>query len=258
MIEKLECRRMLASATIIASTKANGNELIVTGNNGMHNNIFVRYSSDSNYIIVRFDGKTKVFGAGNVQSMELIGGNKADSIIVDNNRVPFNIRTTLVAGRGADTLIGGDGADLFVGGSGADYMVGGYDDDTFVAGGGNDTIIGGAGTDIIFGSTGNDSIVGGGNSDIIYAGSGNDFIEGSNAGTNQIVCSGGDDFIKAQDGDTIWMGTGNDTIIGGVGSQGQIHAGDYPDLAKVLSIINPDPQRFRAAGNRPADEAPLV
>ncbi len=251
-IESLECRRMLATAAMF------GSQLVVTGNANQPNNIFVKYSSDQSFVEVRFDGKIKLFATGRVGSVELIGGNDPDYMVIDNNHNPFNIRATLIGGRGADTLLGGDGPDLFVAGSGHVLMVGGYDDDTFVAGGGNDTIIGGTGTDLVFGSTGNDYIDGGGNSDLIFAGSGDDVILGSDTGYNEIVCGGGDDTIKAHGGDTIYAGSGHDTIKGGVGSDGDLYAGNYPHMSKILSIISPEVYRFKDAAGRPADEAPLT
>jgi Ca2+-binding RTX toxin-like protein len=253
IIEKLECRRLLSSAVLV------GSQLIVTGNAKTYNTIVVEYN-DANMddIIVRYDGKLKHFVTGNVGSLDLIGGEKGNSIIINNGHVPVNIRATLIGGRGTDTLVGGDGPDLFVAGSGFVTMVGGYTDDTFVAGGGNDSIYGGSGTDLIFGSTGNDYIDGGGNSDLIFAGSGNDDILGSVTGYNQIVCSGGNDNIKAHDGDTIYGGSGHDTIRGGVGSDGQLNSGTYSALAKIISIITPQVNRFKDAAGRPADEAPLT
>ena len=72
-----------------------------------------------------FTGDDTLDGSSQTESLVLIGGDGADS---------------LIGGSSADILIGGNGQDTLVGGEGADKLIGGEDTDTFRGGGGNDKI----------------------------------------------------------------------------------------------------------------------
>ena len=108
------------------------------------------------------------FDRGDVNAINIKGGNRNDSIRVDDANGAFtdSIPTTIAGGPGDDSLQGGQVQvaaenETFIGGPGNDLVDGGKGNDTAYLGGGNDTFRwdNGEGSDVIEGQDGTDTMV---------------------------------------------------------------------------------------------------
>ena len=189
-----------------------------------------------------------------IGSMQLFGGDGADTI----SAVNATGAQTIVGGNnssdGADSLRGGSTNDLLLGNGGNDTLSGYIGNDTMVGGvgndlfgdlgpdnelafgnQGNDTFDISAGNDTIWGGLGDDSVVDPQDGRSLYFGNeGNDTVDasinfgggltvigGDNSadGGNSILTGSGADLLFGNGGaDTINSGTGNDTIVAGFGN----------------------------------------
>jgi Ca2+-binding RTX toxin-like protein len=108
------------------------------------------------------------FARGDVSTINVKGGNRNDSIRVDDANGAFtdSIPTTITGGPGSDTLQGGQVQvaaenETFNGGPGNDLVDGGKGNDTAYLGEGNDTFRwdNGEGSDVIEGQQGTDTLL---------------------------------------------------------------------------------------------------
>ncbi len=108
------------------------------------------------------------FARGDVSTIDVKGGNRNDSIRVDDTNGAFtdSIPTTVAGGPGNDSLEGGQTQiaaenETFYGGPGNDLVDGGKGNDTAYLGAGNDTFRwdNGEGSDVIEGQDGRDTMV---------------------------------------------------------------------------------------------------
>jgi len=95
------------------------------------------------------------------------GGNKSDSITVDQTNGPFNILTHINTHNGNDTVTGGAEADKVVLGNGIDVVNSGDGNDSLFAGKGPDTLVGGNGNDQLHSGPRHDTLIAG-NGDNIF------------------------------------------------------------------------------------------
>jgi Ca2+-binding RTX toxin-like protein len=95
------------------------------------------------------------------------GGNKNDSITVDQTNGLFSIVTHINTHNGNDTVIGGAEADRIVLGNGIDSVNSGDGNDSLFAGGGPDTLVGGNGNNQLHSGPGHDTLIAG-NGENIY------------------------------------------------------------------------------------------
>ncbi len=185
-----------------------------------------------------------------IGSMQLFGGDGADTISVLNATGAQTIVGSNDSSDGADSLRGGLANDLLVGNGGNDTLSGYVGSDTMVGGFGNDLISDIDGdVELVFGNQGNDSCNNGIGNDTFYGGLGNDsaFVaggsplhfmnEGSDTfwatfgtvtviggndsadGGDSILTGSGADLLFGNGGaDTIDSGTGGDTIVAGFGN----------------------------------------
>jgi VCBS repeat-containing protein len=137
------------------------------------------------YVATGFAVATGVFGGGNFNLFEGLGGN--DTITGNGNtRIAYaSAAAAVTVDLSLGTAHGTAGGD--VAGVGTDTITGGVNS----VQGSNfaDTIIGGSGNEIFFGGSGNDTISAGGGSDTISGQGGNDTIDGG-AGTDMAVFTG--------------------------------------------------------------------
>ncbi len=108
------------------------------------------------------------FARGDVSTINVKGGNRNDSIRVDDANGAFtdSIPTTIAGGPGNDTLQGGQVQvaaenETFIGGPGNDLVDGGKGNDTAYLGEGNDTFRwdNGEGSDVVEGQQGTDTLL---------------------------------------------------------------------------------------------------
>jgi Ca2+-binding RTX toxin-like protein len=130
--------------------------------------------------------QTKTFALAKVRLLVIDGGNKADSITIDQTNGPFPRQAVIRSHNGNDTVLGGDESDKIILGTGVDVVNSGSGNDSIFAGRGPQTLVGGAGNDIFHGGSGPDDI---------QAGNGNNTL------------------VDPVGGDTMMAGTGNDTFI---------------------------------------------
>jgi Ca2+-binding RTX toxin-like protein len=176
--------------------------LRVHGTAGGGNEITVGYNAGKTAIDVHIEstnrlGVAKSFDASfpldtkTITSVVVRGGNRADTISVQDANGEFLLPTRLNGLRGDDTITGGAGDDTLVGHFGNDMLVGL---------GGNDSLHGGKGSDTERGGEGNDTIWGGLGDDILNGEAGDDRLGGI-LGTNVMIGGdGADEFLaRAED-----------------------------------------------------------
>jgi Ca2+-binding RTX toxin-like protein len=145
------------------------------------------------------DGSDVVDGGDGVDTLEVNGGNGAESFVVaaDNGQVqvdrtvpaPFTIESTGVenivinAAGGDDTIVAGNGLSTLVhltidGGEGNDTITGGDGADSLIGGNGNDVVTGGRGIDVASLGAGDDAFVWnpGDASDVVQGDDGSDTL----------------------------------------------------------------------------------
>ena len=187
VIESLESRTLLSGAAVY------GNALKVVGDADSANSILVADSADGSTVEVAVQttdalGVTTVWGMCFPKSLgftkvSVRGGNRFDSIRVDQTAGPFTMPMR-IDGRGDnDEIYSGDGDDVIVGGKGSDYIE---------AGAGDDTVFGDVDNDALFGMDGDDVLWGGRGDDYVDGGNGNDKLGGV-LGTNQLIGGAGRD-----------------------------------------------------------------
>jgi Ca2+-binding RTX toxin-like protein len=188
LFETLEHRTLLSASAFLS-----GHHLIVNGNEASTNTIKVGYNDDGSEIDVRVDWRTsrgvaKTLLASfpvseGINRVVIRGGQRADTITIDQTNQPFDIATRINGRKGNDTITAGDEADRINGGLG---------DDVIDAGDGNDTVWGAKGADNINGGDGNDVLWGGVGNDTVNGGNGNDKLGGV-FGTNNLQGGDGED-----------------------------------------------------------------
>jgi Ca2+-binding RTX toxin-like protein len=166
--------------------------LSIHGSGGSENTIVVSVTPDhqslSAYLAYPFRGKIRVntltvpFSRG-IRLIAINGGNRSDSITIDQSNGSIPILTRIWTGNGNDTVVGGDepdhiklgnGIDQVTTGNGADILLAGSGPDTMVAGNGNDTIHAGPGNDVIVAGNGTDAFLDPFGHNTITAGTGHD------------------------------------------------------------------------------------
>ena len=131
-----------------AGVLLDGGVLRVVGAGDQPNDLRVRYNTRTGAYTGVVNSDAATFATG-VRSAEVIGGDRADTIHVDDD-VPIGV--TINANGGNDSIYGGPGGDVIDAGAG---------DDTVAGNGGNDTLFGGPGNDRLDGGPGADRSDGG-------------------------------------------------------------------------------------------------
>ena len=164
-----------------------------------------------------------------VARIAIAGGNKGDTITVDNTAAPAagdGVRPTLYVngGAGKDTINVGDNDATLQGGAGNDTIVAGTGNDSIDGGSGNDTIIVGGVmgavappqtglTTVVTGGKGNDTLISYVGSVQLFGGSGRDAIIDNSTGDNTLFGGPGNDRLFGGKGrDTLFGGPGRDTF----------------------------------------------
>ncbi|HZZ43524.1 MAG TPA: calcium-binding protein [Tepidisphaeraceae bacterium] len=273
MIESLESRTLFASAVLYTTGTATG-ELLIHGSANARNNISIELINSLTQFRVIYDGKTKLFPRAQVNSVYLIGGDRADTLTVIDKSHGFTFPVHIFGRGGNDTLTGGSGNDTISGENGDDLIQGGLGNDLLSGDAGNDRIYGGFvnpvfgdGNDTLFGGTGNDLMVGGGNYDLMFGEDGNDTMYGgvANDPTNQFGDAsddmfagngndvmyagfgrnrmhgqaGNDTLVGGPDNDTLYGGLGHNDVIGGGGHDLGAAQAEWQFLPRLLAKITP-------------------
>jgi Ca2+-binding RTX toxin-like protein len=184
----------------VTGDSGNDSVFLQTGNTGTVNG-----GTENDFIISTF----------NVGSMQLFGGDGADTIFVTNASA-------------AQTIVGGndssDGNDFMFSGTGADLVFGNGGNDTLANPGGNDTFVGGFGNDFVqliaagsllyFGNQGNDTVIAPAASGTLYGGLGNDVLAAFGTGSLLAFGNEGSDTVQVQAADVTVVG-GNDSADAG-------------------------------------------
>lgn len=160
-VQPLESRRLLSSV-ILAPDGA----LTVSAGG----NIRIGLSADAASVELYVNSDAaQTFAVGDVKSVAIRGGNRGDTITVDETNGVLGVGLVISGGNGRDTIYGGSGNDIIYGGNGRDMLYGGA---------GNDYLSGGNGRDLIYGGDGNDSLYGGNGKDVLLGGAGDDLLNG--------------------------------------------------------------------------------
>jgi Ca2+-binding RTX toxin-like protein len=184
-IESLEPRQLFSIAD------GAGHILSVHGAGGFPNSITVGLMAGGQavYATVSYTTpkktvtQTKTFPLARVRLLIIDGGNKADTILIDQTNGLFPRQAVIRTHNGNDVVYGGDEQDKVILGTGNDLVNSGNGNDNLYAGRGLDTLLGGDGNDIFHGGRGPDDIeAGNGNNtlvdpvgyDTLLAGSGHD------------------------------------------------------------------------------------
>jgi Ca2+-binding RTX toxin-like protein len=209
-IEPLEARVLLSSIT------HKKDHLVVRGDLGSSNDISVGLDAAKTHVLVNLNGAISSFNKDKVTLIDLIGGDSADFLHVDDTVTRFTIRVRLIGKGGDDTLVGGREKDEIWGDDGNDTIVTGNGDDTIVAGNGDDTVTAGNNLKLIFGGAGNDVITTGNGRGYVFGGDGNDTIS-TNGDQYELLGNAGSDTIHGRGRDTLWGGGGGtDQVSGGI------------------------------------------
>jgi Ca2+-binding RTX toxin-like protein len=195
--EMLESRTMLSAAAVTDGT------LLITGDNGVTNQISVALNADGLNLDVstaQSGGAVTVqqFALTSVDRIVIVGGDMADTLSAAN----LNISAKIL-GRGGDDIITGSAVN--------DHLNGGKGNDQLNGGAGNDKLMGGKGDDILVGADGNDKLWGHQGNDNLDGGLGNDRLDGGR-GTNVLTGGDGDDKIFAVKSDTVDAGLGTNKV----------------------------------------------
>jgi Ca2+-binding RTX toxin-like protein len=212
-VQTLESRRLLSSVGLLSD-----HVLVVIGNQKSPNTITVGLAAGGGTIDVTVNGSLSTFTATDVKKVRINGGEKADTITIDETNGAFLYPTFIDAEAGNDVVTGGSGpeviesghgVDTITAGNGNDYVFG-HGGDKITVGNGNDVVIGGdtasIGDDSITVGNGNDTVFGLAGGDTITLGSGNDNVYPSNDTIN--AGSGTDNIFEHADNNTINPGTG--------------------------------------------------
>jgi Ca2+-binding RTX toxin-like protein len=173
----------LAALTVAAQSSAKSNKVDGVRASIKHRTLNVKGSSHGDTIALRLktgdSSRIQVdvgdngsadfsFARGDVSTIKVKGGNRNDSIRVDDANGAFtdSIPTTIAGGRGNDSLEGGQlqiaaENETYKGGGGNDTVDGGKGNDTAYLGGGNDTFRwdNGEGSDVLEGQDGTDTML---------------------------------------------------------------------------------------------------
>ncbi|HEV8604006.1 MAG TPA: calcium-binding protein [Tepidisphaeraceae bacterium] len=192
---------MLESRTMLSSAAVTDGTLLISGDNGVTNQISVGLNADGINLDVSMatnGGAASVqqFALTSVKGIVVVGGNMADTLTA---AADLNVSVKMFGRDGDDIITGGAANDLLKGGKGNDQLNGGA---------GNDKLMGGKGDDILVGADGNDKLWGNQGNDNLDGGLGNDRLDG---GKGANVLSGGD-------GDDKLFGGKTDTFDGGLGT----------------------------------------
>jgi Ca2+-binding RTX toxin-like protein len=275
MMEPLEGRRLLSSATFYPSGSAAGH-LIVRGTPNKPNTIVLRAVNNGTQFQVTHNGKTQTFNRAGVLRFYAFGGNKADTIRVDDlpaRQFTFPIQIfgrggndTLTGGSGRDTVGGGAGDDLILGGYGEDRLTGDAGDDrvyggftravfndgrdTLWGGDGDDLLVGGSWYDVMFGDAGSDRMFGGFEddptnrrgdaSDDMFGDDGDDYLHAGAGGRNRMHGMAGNDTLVGAPGiDTLYGGAGDNDVSTGGGDDIAVRNGEWDRVYWLLGKIRP-------------------
>lgn len=200
---------------------------VVDGNlhiNGSAAGDTIQVSPAGSDLSVKVNGEEFFFPRSDIESIEVIGRNGSDSILIDRS---ISLPAMVYSGDGNDTIMAGSGDDLIDAGFGKDSVHAGSGDDSVLGGHDNDWLFGEAGHDTINAGPGRDSLDGGGGQDLllgeyelneIRGGDGHDRIY-AGFGRGEISGGKGDDLIVGSPrNDLILGGTGRDTIVGDAGN----------------------------------------
>jgi Ca2+-binding RTX toxin-like protein len=195
---------MLESRTLLSSAALTDGTLLITGDNGVTNQISVALNADGLNLDVSMatnSGTPTVqqFAIASVKDIVVVGGNMADTLTA---AADLNISVKMFGADGDDIITGGAANDLLKGGKGNDQLNGGA---------GNDKLMGGKGDDILVGSDGNDKLWGNQGNDNLDGGLGNDRLDGGK-GTNILTGGDGDDKLFVIKTDTFDAGLGNNKV----------------------------------------------
>ena len=201
------------------------------------------------------------FDAGDVDAIELLGGDGADVLLADGLPAVLIGRVFLRGGAGDDTITGGNLYDRLFGDDGDDSLRAGGLANLLYGGAGNDTLRGSIGRDLLDGGDGADELDGGDGGDLLDGGAGDDALSGGD-GDDTLLGSAGDDEMDGGDGTDLLSfargrgdadlsaGTaayfdGDDDAAGtlGVESVENLLGGDGPDV-----LIGDDGRNFIVGG----------
>ena len=165
-----------------------GGRLTIAADNGRDNTIVVSRDSARNVIQVVSNGQRSEFAAGSVSSIVVTGGDRNDSITIDEN---LGLSTSIWGNEGNDSITGGSASDQIDGGGGNDTLVGRGGNDRLIGGFGSDLVLAGDGDDYLEASHGTDTLNGGNGFDTLVGGSGWDTgIDGEVLSSIEFVING--------------------------------------------------------------------
>ena len=178
VLETLEQRQMFTAVSAVDGV------LSLKGLADQGNSIQVRITDHGSKLQAIANGESVRYKIGSITAIKILGGNKADSILIDADvAVPVRVESfgggdTIVTGSGNDTIHAGSGDDKVYAGSGDDVVDGQAGDDTLNGGEGNDIVGGGGGDDLIRGEFGDDRLAAGEGSSRLLGGPNNDTLIG--------------------------------------------------------------------------------
>ncbi|MDP9174017.1 MAG: PKD domain-containing protein [Planctomycetota bacterium] len=164
----------LEARTFLSAVLLNGNALQFTGDAGSSNSVNATLGDDGQ-IHASINGNNAAFSLSNVQSIQVVGGNSGDTIVIDPR---ITVPLTVTCGNGNDYVSAGGGNSTVYGNGGNDTIIGNGGQNEFHGGAGDDSLIGGSGRSVLYGDDGNDTIIGGSGNDLIGGGPGNNVTQG--------------------------------------------------------------------------------
>ena len=172
---------------LVVEGTAGGDEISVTASGGAY--------------VVKRNGVTLTFAAGDVDSIQVFPGEGDDSVTIGAGVIGVYVS----AAGGNDLLVGGEGNDSLTGGSGKDRIYGNGGDDRLNGAGGHDRVWGGNGKDRIYGGAGNDWVEGGAHLDRLWGEAGADSLFGQSGRDTFYARDGESDFLAgASDDDSAY------------------------------------------------------
>ena len=198
--------------------------------------------ADGNVVVRSADTVVRTFAAGDVDGLELFGGDGADVLRNDLGNA-YAGRVTLRGGGGNDTLTGGGLYDRLYGDDGDDLLQAGPFANLLYGGAGGDTLTGNLGRDALYGGDGADLLDGGDRGDLLDGGAGDDLLAGG-AGNDTFLGSDGNDALDGGDGTDLlaWAGQGRGVaadLSAGIAGFAD-GAGDSMTLAGVENLLGGD------------------
>ena len=202
MIEHLESRRLLSTATSLGAT-------VTIDGSRRNDQIIISRTTDGHYEVV--DNSTHLtYRASRVKRFVINCRGGDDILSVDNSNGGVAAAREVHGGDGNDTLSGGKGADDFFGDAGDDRLDGRQGDDDLHGGDDNDSLEGDIGDDSLDGGNGDDNVDGGDGTDHVDGGAGHDTFHGGHDSSSERKDDTGEDQTDDDMAGVLDDGAGHD------------------------------------------------